>query len=118
MTQIYQHEEDRKRGDKTISRLLGIRGTFYFVGIVFTAVTAAFCWYFIEFKSIGWAMAFVAIMLPVVVYFMIWFALVYKRESAADYSHTMWLNFISATCLNMFFLALFVIGTNYYNLLF
>ena len=31
MTQIYQHEEDEKHGDVTLSRKLGIRGTFYFV---------------------------------------------------------------------------------------
>src|SRR5688572_14873419 len=31
MTQIYQHEEDAKRGDRTFSMMLGIRGTFYFV---------------------------------------------------------------------------------------
>jgi len=28
LTQIYQHEEDARRGDLTISRLVGIRGTF------------------------------------------------------------------------------------------
>jgi len=31
ITQIYQHEEDAKHGDKTFSMVLGIRGTFYFV---------------------------------------------------------------------------------------
>ncbi len=35
MTQIYQHEEDAKHGDKTMSMLLGIRGTFIFVQVVF-----------------------------------------------------------------------------------
>lgn len=118
MTQVYQHEEDGKRGDETISRMLGIRGTFYFVGIVFSAVTLAFAGYFIYFMSIDWALAFAGAMLPVVVYFTYWFLQVYKRESMANYSHTMWLNFISATCLNVFFLSLFVIRSSYYNLLF
>ncbi|MGB3075605.1 MAG: UbiA family prenyltransferase, partial [Chitinophagales bacterium] len=35
MTQIYQHEEDAKHGDVTLSRMLGIHGTFVFTGIVF-----------------------------------------------------------------------------------
>jgi 4-hydroxybenzoate polyprenyltransferase len=46
MTQIYQHEEDMKRGDKTLSVVLGIKGTFYFVGAVFGLVTIAFILYF------------------------------------------------------------------------
>jgi len=118
MTQIYQHEEDGKRGDETISRMLGIRGTFYFVGIVFTAVTGAFAWYFGTFMTTSWSLAFAGAMLPVVGYFSYWFLRVYRQETMADYSHTMWLNFISATCLNAFFLSLFVIRSNYYNLLF
>lgn len=118
MTQIYQHEEDGKRGDHTLSRMLGIQGTFYFVGIVFTAVTGAFAWYFATYIGIDWAFAFAAAMLPVVVYFFYWFALARKSASSVDYGHTMWLNFISATCLNAFFISLFVIHTGYYNLLF
>jgi hypothetical protein len=42
----------------------------------------------------------------VVVYFLYWFAQAYRDETKADYQHTMWLNFISATCLNAFFLYL------------
>ena len=118
MTQIYQHEEDGARGDETLSRMLGIRGTFYFVGIVFTAVTAAFAWYFVEYMGAEWAIAYAAAMAPVVLYFTYWFLLVYRNESAANYSRTMWLNFISATCLNVFFLLLFIIRSSYYNLLF
>lgn len=30
LTQIYQHREDRQRGDQTISLILGIRGTYFF----------------------------------------------------------------------------------------
>jgi len=118
MTQIYQHEEDGKRGDETLSRKLGIRGTFYFVGIVFSGVTAAFAIYFALFVNISWSLVFACAMLPVVLYFTYWFFQVYKNDVEADYNHTMRLNFISATCLNLFFIALFMISTNYYTLLF
>jgi 1,4-dihydroxy-2-naphthoate octaprenyltransferase len=118
MTQIYQHKEDGRRGDETLSRKLGIRGTFYFVGIVFSAVTGAFAWYFATHMGISWSLAFVAAMFPVVLYFSFWFLKVYRNEGMADYRHTMLLNLISATCLNLFFISLFVIHTNYYNLLF
>ncbi len=34
LTQVYQHEEDAVRGDLTLSRVLGVRGTFRFARIV------------------------------------------------------------------------------------
>lgn len=112
MTQIYQHEEDGKRGDETFSRMLGIRGTFYFVGAVFGAVTIGFIVYFNTFFTSGEAAIFVVALSPVVIYFLYWFIKAYRNESKADYTHTMWLNFISATCLNVFFLYLFLYARN------
>ncbi|WP_236675993.1 UbiA family prenyltransferase [Chryseolinea lacunae] len=106
MTQIYQHEEDSKRGDKTLSLLLGIRGTFYFVGAVFGLVTLAFVLYFNAYFAPHYALTFLIALAPVVVYFLYWFVQAYRDETQANYQHTMWLNFISATCLNGFFLYL------------
>jgi UbiA prenyltransferase family len=117
MTQIYQHEEDGKRGDETFSRMLGIRGTFYFVAAVFGAVTIGFVLYLNSFFSVRYALAFLIALSPVMLYFFFWFVKVYRNESKADYSHTMWLNFVSATCLNTFFIYLFLFGKNYIQLL-
>ncbi len=108
MTQIYQHEEDAKRGDMTISRLLGIKGTFYFVGATFSIVTLGFVLYFNVFFSQKYAWIFLSALFPVAAYFLFWFIKVSKDKAKADYSHTMALNFISATCLNAFFLYLFL----------
>jgi 4-hydroxybenzoate polyprenyltransferase len=108
MTQIYQHEEDAKRGDRTFSLMLGIRGTFYFVAGVFGIVTLGFVWYFNAFFDIKYAIAFLLALLPVILYFLFWFIRVFKDESKADHKHTMLLNFISATCLNAFFIYLFL----------
>ncbi len=116
MTQIYQHEEDGKRGDETFSRMLGIRGTFFFVGTVFGAVTLGFVWYFSTYFSTREALVFLGALSPVVLYFVYWFAISYHDESKADYTHTMWLNFISATCLNAFFIYLFLYVRNYIQL--
>ncbi|MGB4774528.1 MAG: UbiA family prenyltransferase, partial [Daejeonella sp.] len=35
LTQVYQHQEDAKRGDKTLSMVLGIRGSFCFSACLF-----------------------------------------------------------------------------------
>jgi 1,4-dihydroxy-2-naphthoate octaprenyltransferase len=104
MTQIYQHEEDEKHGDNTLSRMLGIRGTFYFVQIVFSIAAAGFVIYFNTFFTIRYSYVFLAALFPVVLFFMTWFYKVWKDETKADFENTMKLNLISATCLNLFFL--------------
>ena len=73
MTQIYQHEEDEKHGDMTISRKLGILGTFYFVSAMFSVVTIGFVLYFLIFFASKYAWTFLAALFPVVAYFFIWF---------------------------------------------
>ncbi|HMG89886.1 MAG TPA: UbiA family prenyltransferase [Chryseolinea sp.] len=117
MTQVYQHEEDGKRGDETFSRMLGIKGTFYFVGGVFALVTIGFVLYFNSFLSLKYAVGFLVALLPVLLYFSYWFIKVRLDESKADYTHTMWLNFISATSLNVYFIYIFLFAKNYINTL-
>ncbi len=108
MTQVYQHEEDLKRGDNTLSVKLGIRGTFYFTALVFMVAVVQFTFYFIEFHELKYAIAFFIALAPVLVFFLFWFFKVLKDELFANYKYAMGLNFISATCLNIFFIYLFL----------
>jgi len=108
MTQVYQHEEDARRGDRTLSLMLGIRGTFYFTGSVFALVSAGFVAYFYYLLGAQYILPFLLAMSPVVLYFLWWMIQVLRDERQADYTHTMRLNFISATALNGFFIYLFL----------
>ena len=108
MTQIYQHEEDAKRGDKTISLLLGIRGTFVFVLILFTLVTGGYVTYFYNFHSLWYGEVFLLVLSPVVIFFLVWFYRVVKDSAKANFANTMWLNILSAICLNGFFIWFFL----------
>jgi 1,4-dihydroxy-2-naphthoate octaprenyltransferase len=108
MTQIYQHEEDSKRGDRTVSLWLGIRGTFIFVLIVFAFATGGYVFYFNKFYSLQYGFDFILFLGPVVIYFLIWFYLVVKDPTKANHQNTMRLNFISALCLNAFFIYFFL----------
>jgi 1,4-dihydroxy-2-naphthoate octaprenyltransferase len=103
MTQVYQHEEDARRGDITLSIKLGIRGTFIFTTIVFGVATIMY-WYFLrnQFDAMT-AWLFVAAMVPVVGFFNWWFLKVIKDEKLADFTNTMRLNLISAICLHLSF---------------
>lgn len=108
MTQVYQHAEDSKRGDITLSLKLGIKGTFIFTAIVFSIATGGFVLYFYELFKIKYALYFLFGLSPVLIYFSYWFLKVMKTESNANYNYTMWLNFISSTCLNLFFIYFFL----------
>ena len=108
MTQVYQHDEDKKRGDITLSLKLGIRGTFYFTALLFTFAVAGFLYYFNHYYQPKYTWPFLLALAPVLLFFLYWFLRVMKDETRADYTHTMWLNFISATCLNIFFIWFFL----------
>src|SRR5258706_457613 len=104
MTQVYQHEEDTLHGDRTMSLMLGIRGTFVFVLAVFALASIGVVLYFRLFYTIDYGYAFLAAFNPVFLFFFYLFFRVCRDESKANFSNTMRLNFISATCLNAFFI--------------
>lgn len=108
LTQVYQHEEDARRGDKTMSMLLGIRGTFYFALIFFTVAIGAFVLYFLRYFDIYYGVVFIASQTPLVVFFFYWFARVLRDPKNADYKGTMIINLLSGICLNGFFVWLFI----------
>jgi 1,4-dihydroxy-2-naphthoate octaprenyltransferase len=108
MTQVYQHEEDARHGDYTLSRMLGVRGTFIFVLILFGGAVLGFILYFRAYYDLSFAYCFVLALSPVILFFLYWFCRVWKDEAQANFSNAMWLNFISASCLNGFFVYFFL----------
>lgn len=116
MTQIYQHKEDSKRGDNTLSIVLGIKGTFLFTLVTFLLATLGFEYYFLNYHQEKMGIAFLLIMAPTVIYFLIWFALVHRNEKYANFGWTMGLNLISAICLNAFFIYFFLQTSHLYQL--
>ena len=108
MTQVYQHEEDAKRGDITLSLKLGIKGTFVFTAICFGLASMGYFLYFDAYHHVKYGFIFLSAMTPVVLYFGWWFLSVLKDESNANFGRTMALNWISATCLGAFFVYFFL----------
>ena len=108
ITQVYQHEEDLKRGDYTLSARLGVVGTFLFATAVFAAALCGFIVYFELFFGLLYSWIFLLALLPMLGYFFFWFFQITRERELADYSHTMRLNLISSVCLNAFFIYLFL----------
>ncbi|MEM9888099.1 MAG: UbiA family prenyltransferase [Bacteroidota bacterium] len=103
MTQIYQHEEDRRRGDQTLSLRLGVLGTFHFVAIAFSVAAIAYFTYFYHYFNTRVGIFYLFSLLPVLAFFAYWYLKTRKNEGAANFKNTMRLNLISASLLNIFF---------------
>lgn len=103
MTQIYQHKEDARRGDRTLSLMLGIKGTFHFTAVIFSMANLFFLYFYVSYYGWPHAVIFQVCLMPMLVYFFKWYWKVHKNPSLADFDHTMRLNWISALCLNVCF---------------
>lgn len=106
MTQIYQHGEDGRRGDRTISRMLGIKGTFIWTGAVFFVAIIGFYFYFSALYNSAIFLVLMFCLLPVLFFFAKWFLQVLQDESKADFESTMLLNKLSSLGFICFFLFL------------
>ena len=111
LTQVYQHGEDSRRGDLTLSLKLGIQGTFLFSSLFFALTGLAFVWYFLDKNQDSILWVYLGAMAPVMLFFLIWFGFVRKDEKYASYSWAMGMNSISAICLNAFFIYYFLENT-------
>lgn len=106
LTQIYQHEADRKDGVRTISAVLGYRGTFIFTALVYSAAMGLLFYLFVNKGATTKFLVLATCMLPILVYFFIWAARVWKDENVADFTHTMRMNLLASVCTNIAFLIL------------
>ncbi len=103
LTQIYQHEEDTRRGDQTLSIILGKKGSFYFSGILYLFATGMLAKFHTEADQINLFWIFLICSLPVFGYFIYWFALVLKDEGNANYQHSMRMTLLSGSFMLIYF---------------
>ena len=111
LTQLYQHEADRKDGVKTISLLLGYKGSFVFSGLIYFIAFATLTYYFFLSLEIKELYVLATCMLPVLVYFFIWAAKVWKDPAQANFTNTMRMNLLASLCTNIGFIAVLLIGS-------
>lgn len=103
LTQIYQHEEDSKRGDITLSILLGIKGSFIFSAIVFVAGFVLLYSYWFMHHQLFNFYVFILFALPMLFYFSWWFYQCIKDEKQASYKNTMRMTLLSASLMLLYF---------------
>jgi 1,4-dihydroxy-2-naphthoate polyprenyltransferase len=108
LTQVYQHQEDRKDGVISISYLLGKRGTFVFSMLLFLSATFLLFLRFKQSDELNHFYWYLLIMLPVVSFFLYWMIRVWKNERAADFTNSLLMNVVSTLCTTIYFIVLIV----------
>lgn len=104
MTQIYQHTQDKADQVKTLSILLGIKGTFYFCIFINVISMPLLFFFFNQQNRLPAFIVMLLCMIPVLFYFHRWLKEVQGNESAADFSHTMRMNMLASVCTNTAFI--------------
>ncbi len=110
LTQVYQHQEDARRGDRTLSLRLGIRGTFVFAagGLLAGAGTMALAyWLRGEVRNL---LIFLVATGPVVALFARWAWLAWHDSALANFEWTMRMNKVSSLCLSAAFVAILLLA--------
>lgn len=104
LTQIYQHYEDSSRGDRTLSLLLGVTGTYIFAAASLMLGTGILVWlYFINNQNYNiWI--FLICTSPVLFFYSNWVLKTQKDIRAANYENTMRMNKISSICISIAFI--------------
>jgi 1,4-dihydroxy-2-naphthoate octaprenyltransferase len=112
LTQIYQHEADRRDGVRTLSMVLGLRGSFIFSGLLYGLAFLVLSHYlFFTYLELKEFLILATCMLPVIVYFFIWAARVWRDPSQANFTNTMRMNLLASVCTNAGFIAVLIVGS-------
>lgn len=104
ITQIYQHEADGKDGVKTLSMMLGVRGTFLYCIGLFVVVHVLMMILAAEMNRQGLFYGFAVSMAPAAVYFLFWLFRCWHHPQRANHKSTMQMLIISSLMINFYFL--------------
>ncbi len=106
LTQIYQHDADKKDGVRSLSYILGIRGTFMFCGIVFAIATLLMFFTFRQSGDHKYFYLFLGCMVPMVGYFIWWMQKAWVNAEDANFKWSLRMNVLAAICTTIFFATL------------
>jgi 1,4-dihydroxy-2-naphthoate octaprenyltransferase len=110
LTQIYQHQADLEDGVRTMSWLLGYRGTFLFTAVIYGIAFGTLAYYFFSRDAGKEFWLWATCMLPVLVYFLIWAVKVWKDVREANFINTMRMNLLASLCANTGFILILIFG--------
>lgn len=113
LTQIYQHQEDSQRGDRTLSLLLGIRGTFVFAGMALGLGAALLIGLYLAANQVVHVLIFLICTAPITYFFARWVLRSWHDPEEVNFENTMRMNKISSLCISLAFILMLVFRTVY-----
>ena len=108
LTQIYQHDADAKDGVRTISAMLGIRGTFIFCSIMYGIAFVFLTYYLLISLEEKEFLILSTCMMPILVYFTGWALQVWRNPSLANFRNTMRMNIVASSFTSIGFILVFL----------
>ena len=109
LTQIYQHKQDAVSKIKTISMMLGYKGTFLLAFIMSFSALIVAAYYFASNLELDRFLVLLACMFPSAIFLFGWYIKVKKNTSAANYKNSMKMNWIAATGSNLAFIIILIL---------
>ncbi len=109
LTQIYQHEADINDGVKTLSYVLGKKGTFIFSMCLFL-LAIVLMYLLFEQSNLNYFYLYLLVLLPTVLFFLYWMYKVWMSDAAADFKHSLLMNILSTLCTSIFFTTLIILN--------
>jgi 1,4-dihydroxy-2-naphthoate octaprenyltransferase len=108
LTQIYQHKQDIADGVRTLSYILGYKGTFFFSALVFLFAMIMIGLCLLQSGKADVFLQMQIFFIPVLVYFGWWFYKVFRNSGEANFQNTMRMNVLASLFTNMAFIYLFL----------
>ncbi len=108
LTQIYQHDADKKDEVKTLSILLGKRGTFFFSMFLFLCAIIGLYILFYKEQNLNFFVLYLFCNTLVVSFFFYWMHKVWRDENNANFKNSLWMNIIATVCATLFFILLII----------
>lgn len=108
LTQIYQHEEDARRGDRTLSFILGIKGSFLFSALLFLSGMILLFAYWHASNNLNYFWIFLVFAAGVGYAFITWYLKVRKDQSEADFKNMTKMTVTSSILMLLYFIFLWI----------
>ncbi|MCJ8165154.1 UbiA family prenyltransferase [Pontibacter sp. E15-1] len=109
LTQIYQHDEDSRRGDRTLSLILGIKGTYFFAAVSLLLGTSLLLYIYLTNGQVKNIFIFLVCTAPIMYFFVGWALKAQRDPRVVNYENTMQMNKISSLCISAAFIAMIVV---------
>lgn len=111
INQIYLGKKYVGSGTKYLSNFLGLKGTFYFSAVIFGTSTLLTMYYFKIINQNYVSLILLLYLFPAITFFIWWYTKILKDIRQASYTNTMFMNGISSTFTNLFFITIILIET-------